>query len=138
MTKRELFTALNKLCEELDNEYNINSGGCCLVATYLAEYLEKAKIPFTVINYDKYSCHFAIRVKDRIINRCDYSYTEIFFDKFMTSKELYNLYIERLDLGYWNEVYDRRNNLTVKRKIKALFDKYGNSIRRCSAHSSSR
>ena len=137
MNKNELFTSLNELCRELDDKYSINSGGCCLIAAYLAEFLEKANIPFTVINYNKYGCHFAIRVEDRIINRCDYSYTEIIYDKFMSSKEHYDLYKEELDLGYWNNAYERKYNSTIKRKIKALFNKYGNSIRRRSTYSSS-
>lgn len=126
MNKKQLFKNLNKLCYDLDDKYNINCGGCCYVDAVLAEQFENCNIPFTVIHYDKYSCHYAIRVCDRIINRCDYSFKEIVYDNFMSSDDLYDTY----DGGAWNEKYDTRNNKIVKSKIKSLFKKYENRGKR--------
>lgn len=77
MNKKELFKQVNKLCCYLDNKYNINCGGCCYVAACIAEQLELKGIPFKVIHYDLYGCHFAIKVSDRYLNRCDYKKKEI-------------------------------------------------------------
>lgn len=131
MNKNKLFTSLNKLCKELDNTYDINCGGCCYIAAVIVEQLELYNIPYSVIHYDLYSCHYAVRVSDRIINRSDYKCREIQEEYCPTSKELYRTYYTES----WNSVYKKKNNSVVKRKIKALFN--GNNIRRRSTHSSS-
>jgi hypothetical protein len=124
MTRNQLFKQLNSLCNEMDTSYNINCGGCCFVAATIAEQLERFNIPFTLIHYGKYSCHYAIRVNDRIINRCDYSYKEIFEENITSSDEIYYIY----ENNYWNDMYNRKWNLIVKTRIKSLFNKYGNRI----------
>ncbi len=131
MNKKKLFTSLNELCRKLDDTYCINSGGCCFVAAVIVEQLELYNIPYSVIHYDISGCHYAIRVSDRIINRCDYRCKEIQEEYCPTSKELYYTYYTES----WNSVYKKKNNSVVKRKIKALFN--GNNIRRRSTHSSS-
>lgn len=130
MSRQELFKELNRLCEVLDYSYNINSGGCCLVAAIIAKQLEESNIPFTVIHYDKYACHYAIRVKDRIINRSGYHYDEITSDKMLSSEELYDIYLNKLEDGYWNSCYNRQKNLIVRTKISVLFKKYNGNKRK--------
>lgn len=39
---------LNKFCEFLDDEYQINSGGCCWITYCIAELLEKSNIYYSV------------------------------------------------------------------------------------------
>ena len=77
MNRRQLFKQLNSLCKEMDKEFFINQGGCCYVAAVIAENLEHCNIPHTIIHYNKYGCHYAVRVKDRIINRDYYRNNEI-------------------------------------------------------------
>ena len=127
MNRKQLFKNLNKLCLDLDCLYNINCGGCCFVAAVLAEQFENYNIPFTVIKYDICGLHYAIRVQDRIINRCDFSYKEIVFDKILNSDKLYSHYYSK---NYWNSLYNRKWNLIVKTKIKSLFKKYENRRKR--------
>lgn len=135
MNRKELFKNLNRICEDLDNKYYLNSGGCCYVTAVITEQLEKYNIPYTVIHYDKYSCHYAIRVSDRIINRAGYSSSEIVYDMFQSSKYMYNLYYA----NDWNTTYvSKEYNPIVKTTIENLFRKYGNNIRRRSTHSCSR
>ena len=122
MTRKSLFKNLNQLCKDLDYKYNINSGGCCFVAAVIAEQLENCNIPFKLIHYELYSCHYAIRVNDRIINRCDCKYKEIIFDDYLSSNEIYDTYYNE----DWNHTYNRQWNLIVKTKIKSLFKKYEN------------
>lgn len=123
MNRNQLFTRLNELCKQMNYSYNINSGGCCFVAACIAENLEKYKIPFKIIHYNLYSCHYAIKVSDRYLNRDNYFKREILdiFDR--DSKWLYKLYYN----NDWNNYYNKRWNLIVSTRIKALFYKYENS-----------
>ena len=135
MNRRELFKQLNSLCKELDYRYNINSGGCCFIAAVISEQLEIYNIPHTIIYYNFYGCHYAIRVKDRIINRCDYKIKEIVSDKFISSVDLYFTYNNE----YWNKTYNKKHNPIIKRKVKSLFKKYENRGKRfCNGRCSSR
>ena len=123
MTKNNLFTSLNKLCNNLDNVYNINSGGCCYVAACLAEQLELHNIPFKVIYYNLWSCHYAIKVSDRDLNRCDYRKKEITEIYNISSKELFDIY----NKNNWNKSYNIDNNKIVKLYIVTMFKNYENS-----------
>lgn len=126
MNRNELFTKLNKLCNEMDSDYNTSYGGCCFVTACLAENLEKNNIPFkTIVVY--YPTHYFIKVSDRYINRCSFnisSYKEYNVEiTDHTSKWLYDKYYNE----DWNNFYNRKWNLIVSTKIKALFRKYENS-----------
>lgn len=127
MNKKELFKSLNKLCEDLDYDYNINCGGCCFVAACLAEQLEKYCIPFKVAIHYK-PTHYWIKVSDRNINRDEYTKE---FLELWDSKYLFEIY----NTENWNHIYNRKWNLIVRTKINSLFIKYGNSIRRRSSNS---
>jgi len=123
MSRKELFKQLNALCEELNEKYYINCGGCCYVAYCLAEQLEIYHIPFTVIRYGR-NRHYSIKVSDRYLNRDFYRKEEI-GDYLITwtSKDL----IEYYNNNYWNDTYEPKYNGCVKKAIKAVFNKYGNN-----------
>ena len=123
MSKKDLFKQLNALCEKLDNKYCINNGGCCYVAACLAEQLELHNIPFTVIHYDIYGCHYAIKVSDRYLNRCGYRKKEIYEYLDWSSEQLIYHYRHHS----WNELYEKKYNGCVKKYIKSIFSKYGNN-----------
>ena len=110
MSRKELFKQLNRLCEELNYKYDINCGGCCYVAAVLAEQFELHNIPFTVIHYNLYGCHYAIKVSDRYINRDDYRKKEISEYLDWSSSDLFEVYND----GDWNKCYNTKNNLTDK------------------------
>ena len=123
MTKKQLFKALNELCDEMDIQYDTSCGGCCYVTACLAENLEKNNIPFKVIILDS-PCHYFIKVSDRYINRCDFNirgrrYRTYSYD----SQTLYRIYSG----SHWNCHYNRKWNLIVSTRLKALFRKYENS-----------
>ena len=123
MTKKQLFTNLNKLCNEMDIQYNTGCGGCCFVTACLAENLEKNKIPFKVVVLHN-PCHYFIKVSDRYINRCGFIIKEDLKDVCdYDSNHLYFIYRTE----NWCECYNRKWNLIVSTKIKALFKKYENS-----------
>ena len=123
MNKRELFKKLNSLCIEMNNSYNINSGGCCFVAAVISEQLEKYNISFKIA-YTSHPTHYAIKVSDRYINRDGFKFDKLFGIYSWNSEFLYETY-QKED---WNDYYSKRWNLIVKTKIESLFKKYGNNI----------
>ena len=128
MTKKELFTKINSLCREMDEEYLINDGGCCFVAAVIAENLERFNIKFKAIEY-LYPCHYIIEVEDRLLNRGTFpkrNKADCEYLDYASSHELYNIYYS----NEWNEMYSKKWNLIVSTRIKALFNKYGNSRKR--------
>jgi len=125
MNRKHLFKKLNELCLDLEDKYSINCGGCCYVAACIAEQLEIYNIPFTIIHYDECSCHYAIKVSDRYINRSDYKKKEITEELEESSWYLFDEYYA--NIGYWNNTYNKKYNSTVKRKIKSTFKKCENS-----------
>jgi hypothetical protein len=118
MSRKELFKQLNRLCEELNYKYNINCGGCCYVAAVLAEQFELHNIPFTIIHYNLYGCHYAIKVSDRYINRSGYRKKEIYEILYCDSEKMFSIYYNRS----WNNTYEKKYNSVVHRKIKELFN----------------
>jgi hypothetical protein len=122
MSRKELFKQLNRLCEELNYKYNINSGGCCYVAAVLAEQFELHNIPFTVIHYNECGCHYAIKVSDRYINRDDYRKKEISEYLDWSSSDLFAVYNDE----DWNKCYSTTHNSTVRKSIVKVFNKYEN------------
>ena len=122
MNRNQLFKELNKLCEEMDCQYNTGSGGCCFVTACLAENLERNNIPFkTIIIYNP--TYYFIEVSDRYINRCDFRVREKGTYHY-NSSDLYQIYYSSLN---WNACYNRKWNLIVSTRIRALFRKYENS-----------
>ena len=119
MTRNQLFTALNKLCDEMNYSYDINCGGCCYVAAVLAENLENVNIPFKVVCCFS-PTHYWIKVADRNINRDGFRKEDILN---LDSTGLYFKYNSEC----WNEIYNRRWNLIISTRIRALFRKYENS-----------
>ena len=118
MNRKELFKQLNILCEELNDKYNINRGGCCYVAYCLAEQLEIHNISFIAVKYG-YGSHFSIKVSDRYLNRDDYMKREI-TEYYSSSKELLDYYRHHR----WNKTYRPKYNGCIKRIIKTIFGKY--------------
>lgn len=139
---------LNKLCCDLDalfrfldEVYDINSGGCCYVASVLANLLEEDGIDYSVIVYDcdyddfydiPCSClHYAIRVTNAngyydTINgydeeECD-TYCE--FDN-VSATDLLDHYNE---CG-WNSVYKTFRNKYIKGVITKFYKNFTYDLR---------
>lgn len=51
--KVKFFNKLNSLCDFLDENYDINWGGCCFVAYAIAKQLDRYNIPYELYVYDK-------------------------------------------------------------------------------------
>lgn len=121
MTRKKLFKLLNELCREMDDNYDINSGGCCYVAAVIAEQLELHNISFTVYLYE-FPTHYVVKVSDRYLNRGSFNNEKLELID-CSSEALYRTYKN----NDWNSMYSRKWNSVVKNRIKAVFRKYENS-----------
>jgi len=121
MTRRELFKEVNVKCIELQSKYRINCGGCCYVAAVLAELLTKYDIPYQVVYFEDWGCHYAIRVRDRYLNRDEFNKHYICDEYSANYESLYEKYYNER----WNNMYDTRHNEIVKISLTRIFDKYG-------------
>lgn len=118
MTKRQLFKDINSLCRNLDEDFDINNGGCCFVAAVIAQGLEKCNISYSVRYYELHGCHYAIQVSDRVLNRGDFTGTYELEE--YDSDDLFTIY----DNGIWNNRYDINYNEIIEQMFEELFDKY--------------
>lgn len=130
---------INKFFKTLDNNYDINCGGCCYIAAVVAEILEQYNIKFKVVVYsdsseplrkdDLYICsqsHYAIYVKGMgIINKYRYlRFLKIHSFSNISSKTLYDMY-DRLS---WNHRYNPNYNNTIGDQIGHFFKKVLNNV----------
>lgn len=138
---------LNYLCENLDNHYNINSGGCCYVSYFIANGLDQLNIKYDLTIYDDYkrdetltcneillrsfnsdiikynTCHhYCITITEiggGTINEGNFSSLKKSRIKNLTSNDI--LWICRN--GHWNTKYNHSNDKYVKRAIDLIFYK---------------
>lgn len=134
---------LNKLCKDLDDRYDVNSGGCCYVAYLLSQHLEKLGINYKVVGYSDdrvpHKCtvrnikgrkkdqfpvgnrtcsHYAILVNGVVINNGDYTFRS--FKAKLNTSDLEFI----LDNGWWNEAYNTKYNYRVSKRISSFFKPY--------------
>lgn len=146
--RSQLREHLNELCKFLDNVYNINYGGCCIVASLIAQHLEKLQIPYSlIINDSEYkdtssitnevinrkinknrdesvtgcnTCnHYFLRIEEGDINDLD-EYDDCYEIKNVNYKHIRWIYRN----GIWNDTYNTSNTRIVKDMINAFFKKY--------------
>lgn len=135
-----LIKKIDKLCQELDNDYDINQGGCCFITYCIAKVLENYDIPYKIIIFDVYDeiedyfdleeCeepvyHYTIFIPfyDFIINlgecdRCNFYYNTFESD----SQKILNYYNYHNNQGNWNTTYDTLNNKYILGKFKQLLN----------------
>lgn len=159
-TKKNLIKSeenLSKLCHKLnslfvflDEVYNINAGGCCYVASVLAELLEEDDIDYSVIVYDcdcdnfydiSCSCyHYTVRITGAeeycsIIN----GYNEDECDTFsefegVTAIDLLDHYKE----CNWNDYYKVFRNKYIKGLITKFYKDFTYDLREKQSESNSK
>ena len=149
MTNLEnLVKDLNILCDRLDQDYNINFGGCCFVAYLMMKHFEKIGLhPILVIendcekiNEDDFLDCVHTRsgncqgIKDQTCYHYFVYIPEI--DEYVNSGECYEDYLYKFQglsakdvhwiyrTGHWNSEYNRKNSPMVGRKIAQVFRKY--------------
>ena len=149
MTNLEnLVKDLNTLCDRLDQDYNINFGGCCFVAYLMMKHFEKIGFHPTLIiendcgeiNIDDFLDCVHTRsgncqgLKDQTCYHYFIYIPEI--NKYINSGEIYEDYLYEFQglsakdvywiykTGDWNNNYNRKNSPMVGRKIAQVFRKY--------------
>ena len=149
MTNLEnLVEDLNVLCDRLDQDYNINFGGCCFVAYLIMKHFEKIGLHPTLIiesdceNIDQDDFLDCVHtrsgncqgLKDQTCYHYFIYIPEI--NKYINSGEIYEDYLYEFQglsakdvhwiykTGDWNNNYNRKNSSMVGRKIAQVFRKY--------------
>ena len=131
---------LDKLCKFLDDEYDINAGGCCYVAYCLAKLLSKDQFDFKVIIYEEYELgdkfskvfdnhyHYAIDIGNYIINsaECDE-------DESLYKNTYYNVKASEILDHYknhsWNDYYNSSKNRFISKTIQIFYDDLTKDLR---------
>lgn len=129
---------LNNLCKFLDEEYDINAGGCCYIAYCLAKLLSKDKFKFRVIVYEDYELkdkfseiseshyHYAIGIGNYTINptECDEDFCRnIYYN--VRASEILNHYKN----NSWNEYYNSTKNKFIFKIIRVFYDDLTEDLR---------
>lgn len=145
---KDLVYSLNRLCEFLRDEYNINRGGCCYVSYCIAKHLDKLKIKYQLVIKDdcardlnfvinqvtnrKYTSdlnsvigyntcnHYCIYIENGgVVNNLGYYDNEFMIPEITASNILW-IYKN----GDWNPEYDTYYNSIIKEFIKIFFKRY--------------
>lgn len=138
----KLVNNLNALCNDLQNKYNINCGGCCYVAYEIAKHLDRFHISYEmrVLNDCPISkkelskglepisgcntcCHYYLVIHGGgPVNRDSFgSWHHTYVVTGINHRNLNWLY----RASSWNFVYRRRNNKLIKKIISLHFKQYG-------------
>lgn len=151
---KDLYKALNTLCNKLDIEYDINCGGCCYVTYCIAHHLYKHNIPYKVTLFyvgedEEFDPEIAFNnIKNRYKNCCPTgNYTTRHYairlpgigiiNKGHTldydHKDLEEIYPNDLIFiyknGSWNDFYDTKYNKMINTEITKVFKKYEKEFR---------
>lgn len=150
-----LIERLNSLCEFLDNSFDVNCGGCCLISSFIAEHLDNLNIKYNLIIFDNddkdvdsiihevqnneysndnnsvvgynTSSHYCIEINDELIN-CSEKYSEGNYYKFRIPNVTYSDILWIYDEGCWNDNYDTDYSETIENIINNFFSIYENKI----------
>lgn len=115
---------LNFIVTELDQSYEINSGGCCYFAYRIAYWLERYGIDYYFIIQDdkpiinEAGKHYCIQILSNglFINKSS-KYSHI-----KSIKRTANEILEYYNKSEWSEKYDISNNCIVDKYIDGIFN----------------
>ena len=156
MTNLEnLVKDLNILCDRLDQDYNINFGGCCFVAYLMMKHFEKIGLhPILVIDNDcekideddfldcvhtrsgncqgikNQTCyHYFVYIPeiDEYVNSGEFYEDSLYKFQGLSAKDVHWIY----RTGDWNSNYNRKNSPMVGRKIAQVFRQYEDLYHEC-------
>lgn len=126
---KDLAAALRKLCMELDNKYDVNSGGCMYAAYMIAKNLKRLSIYYNVIMwYDAFDEPYHVSIK---IGNYDTNPGHYFLHKskknigFMEPKKI-NQFTKEHEEFDW--LWGRQNKKNVRDEINSFFRLYSKPI----------
>lgn len=141
--------SINKLCNFLEEIYYVNSGGCCFIASLIANHLDRLGISYDLIVYSSlekdldyiqlevsskvknkslhksvtgnHTCnHYCLSIKGAgEINEGNFDYPK-YIIKNVHSSNIRWIYKN----GVWNDYYSTRNNKIIKSIVKSFFKQY--------------
>lgn len=109
---------INLILEQLNNKYHFNSGGCCLVAYYIARELERIGEPFKLVIQSSSwkGNHYCITCPKFGMINAFYEYqNQVVFEA--SSETIMRIYKE----NKWSAKYDTCNNGVLEEYIKHFF-----------------
>ena len=143
--------SLNNLCVFLQEEYSINYGGCCFIASILAKHLEKIGIKYELVIYEHTRKNIP-EIKKELANRkinkgyfnsitgfntCNHYCLNIIGAGYVNDLGDFDHCVQHIiteinykDLkwiykhGDWNDVYNTDFNTEIKGIVKEFFKKY--------------
>ena len=154
LNNHSLRDSINRLCDFLDEEYYINNGGCCFIASLLAEHLDRLGISYNLIAYDylerdldfvqhevsskvknkslrksvtgNHTCnHYCLSIEGAgEINSGEFEECSRYVIKDVHSSNIRWIYRS----GRWNDEYDTNNNKAIKQIIKSFFERYEKAL----------
>ena len=131
---------LNKLCRFLDEEYDVNCGGCCYIAYCLARLLSRDEFKFKVIIYEDYELeekfsevarshyHYAISIGKYTINAADCDDDDSFCRNVYTGVKASEL-LSHYQKCSWNDCYNTQKNQFIFKTIKVFYDDLTEDLR---------
>lgn len=139
---------LNNLCENLDNQYDVNCGGCCFVAYEIAKHLDRFNIEYSLCIANTYPLD-KVAINKEVINKqsnkigrysvtgensCNHYYIRIKGGGSINFGDFYDYHkysINKINCKHikwiyenslWNDIYDIRYNKLIKRNINFYFN----------------
>lgn len=132
-----LVCKLNKLCRFLNELYDINSGGCCFVATCLARLLDQDKVKYKIgIDYGDDSdvdsiselnhavFHVVLIINGELVNPDETDSYETYEIK--NWRELYDYYNRVHD---WSSFYNKCQNSFISKTIANFYYDFTEDLR---------
>lgn len=145
-----LKNSLDKLCNCLDDLYNINCGGCCYIAYLIARHLDKLKIKYILVIYD-YDYKDTLNINKEVTNMSKSTSVNSSVTGFNTCShyciflvgggcvnkgdvqglrcyKISNISCKNIKWiyknGAWNSYYNMKNNKIIKGIIDLFFKDY--------------
>lgn len=141
----ELASRLNSLCDDLDQQFHVNWGGCCYIAHCITKLLELDNVQYSVIVFDdecilmrcksfndlpRSMAHYAVMlgsgVNPECTINCEESDYDLYFKTFdTTSQDLLDHYLD----NDWNSYYETEHNQEVLTIIEEYYYEFTKNLR---------
>lgn len=141
----ELASRLNNLCNDLNQQFHVNWGGCCYIAHCITKLLELDNVKYSVIVFDdecilmrcksfndlpRSMAHYAIMLGSGVDTECTINCKESDYDLYFktfdtTSQDLLDHYLD----NDWNSYYETEHNQEVLTIIEEYYYEFTKNLR---------
>ena len=145
----EIINAINKLCDNLDDAYYMNAGGCCYCASLIARELDALGIKYKLVIFDYQTIGASplavrkdIKSRNRHSNFWDILFAGSHYAIMLSNGRILNpgyftsypsmsiCYVNHshikwmYDNGDWNRTYETKYNSIIAKRVKQIFKQY--------------